>query len=357
MINLNDKRNQRRIKKAIGFTTALLSSDKPREMSTRFIDKHFGISSNPVSRYLRDTLLICTDDSYNKDRRQCKKYVINKTGLSELLNRSYNNNIMPIYPSVLHLQELALDWAKTEYKSQLDTLKFDYEEKSHRLYNPIQNIKSEVRTKLLADRGLRFDYDIDTCAPTLLYQYSFLTPDATGEVLEVIEDYIENKAQRRQQLADDAEITVTQAKQLINALFAGAHLSTFPDSALFKLIDRDYAKMRYLQQHPYLMGLRANIKTMWEPIRCQAPVIYYADKNGKKRRRPFNGRAKWDIYFKLERQVLNEIRDYLHLPEVRSEYFLEHDGFRTHKPIDTQDLSYWIQAGTDFKLKFKEVIH
>ena len=112
------------------------------------------------------------------------------------------------------------------------------------------------------------------------------------------------------------------------------------------------AKIKFLQQHPYLTALRADIKTMWEVIKSVAPIKYFVTTTGKTRRKPFNGRAKWDIYFRLERRVLEEVKSYM--TEIDSKYFLEHDGFTSQKKIDPQDLGYWIQAGTDFKLKLSE---
>lgn len=354
--NFSDARVIRRCRQAIGFTKALISSEKPTPMSTRFIDKHYGISSNKLSKYLRDLLLVCVDDSYNMDSGVCKKYIYSSSGMDFLVGSLGNNikesSLSTLLPSVLLLKEAALDWAKETHKDQLQTLDFEYEEKTHRLFNPIQNIRSEVRTELLSSHGLYHQYDIECAAPTLLYQYSFMVPDATGEVLETLEHYLDNRSEVRKKIAEEAEITVKEAKQIINALFAGAHLTTYEQSALFKVIDCDVAKMKFLQQHPYLTALRLEIKQMWDLIKPTSPTEYFITTTGKRRKRPFNAKAKWNIYFKLERSIIEEVKTYM--AEIDSKFFLEHDGFTSEKEIDPQDLSYWVQAGTDFQLTFEK---
>jgi len=357
--NFEDKRVQKRSRKAIGFTQALLSEDKPRQMSTRFIDKHFGMSSRPLSRYLRDLLLVCVDESYSKDNGQCKSYVMNKHGLTFLGDmislkkgqNGYNNTNTINYPSVTVLNKAALEWANEEYKQQLETKEFEYKDQSNRLFNPIQNIRSELRSDLLAQHGLSYQYDIASAAPTLLYQWYYMTPSATGEVLETLEHYIQNKNAVRAQLADEAELTPKQIKVIVNALLAGAYLSTHEDTSIFQEVGNDKSKIYFLQQHPYLTALRADIKTMWEVIRQDRPVEYYTTKTGKNRKRPFNAKAKWSIYFELERQVLNCIRTYMQ--SINSRVFLEHDGFTSELKIDTDDLSDYIQHHTNFVVKIE----
>lgn len=353
--NFQDKRINKRCRKAIGFTKALLSEDKPRQMSTRFIDKHFGVSSRPLSAFLRHKLLICSDDHYSRDSGKCKSYIINKSGLYDLLDRldtKKDNDITTTinYPSVTVLEE-ALNWANETYKDQLTSKEFEYKDKSNRLFNPIQNIRSELRKPLLASHGLRYEYDIATAAPTMLYQYSFMTPSATGEVLETLEHYIANKQEVREKLAGEAEVSSKTIKVIINALFAGAYLSKHPDTSIYKELDGCVARIEFLKQHPYLSALREDIKAMWQPIKDDYPITYYTTQAGKRRKNPFNAQAKWSVYFNLERDVLEVIRDYL--STKNNHVFLEHDGFTSSKSVDLVDLTQVIQHYTGFELNIE----
>ena len=354
--NFNDPRTHKRVKKAIGFSCALTSADKPRQLAQSFIEKHFGMSNNRLSKFLRSKLLVCTDETYDMKNKICKKYILNLNGLQDLLDLKKGNNISHTYlPSIIQVRDIAVEWGDTEYKQELDTLDFEYQEKTHRLYNDIQNIRSEARAMLLANRGLKYDYDIDTAAPTLLYQHSFITPSATGECLDVIEYYIANKERVRNKLSKESGLPVENIKGILNAHFSGGFLTTYGRSQVFRMCNCDPAIVYFLQQHPFIIGLKADIKTMWEPIKQDNPTQYYTMTSGKKRRRPFNPKAKWNIYFQLERLILNEVIDYC--KQINCNYFLEHDGFRTNKQIDTDDLSMYIKDTTGYNLTFKESIH
>ena len=357
--NFNDPRVQRRVHKAIGFSCALASADKPRQLAQVFIDKHFGTSNHQLSKFLRSKLLTCTDDTYDMNKKRCKEYVLNSIGLRDLLDlidkKDGNNNTHIIYPSIAQVNDIAVEWGKTQYSTQLDTLNFEYVEKSHRLYNDIQNIRSEARAKLLAESGLCYDYDIETAAPALLYQHSLRTPSATGEVLTVIEYYIDNKVHVRNKLSEESSLPVDNIKGILNAHFSGGFLTTYGRSQVFRMCNSDPVIVKFLQQHPFIIGLKADIKTMWEPIKADTKAEYYWTSTNKWRKRPFNPRTKWNIYFGLERMVLNEVIDYC--KEIGAKTFLEHDGFRTDKKIDTNDLSLYVSEGTGYNLKFKEVLY
>jgi|TARA_R110001592_G_scaffold187536_1_gene432287 hypothetical protein len=353
--NFNDPRVQRRVKKAIGFTNALLA-DKPKQLYTRFIDKHFGCQRNELSTYLRKHLLICVDNHFDMKNGLCKMYIRNKRGILFLNERIDTNTIAYSTTSVVDLQQLGLNWATEQYGLEVDSGVFNYEERSHRLCSPIQSIRTQLREEMFANSGYHYNYDISTAAPTILYQYSFQTPSATGEVLPYIEDYLNNKTQRRKELALASSLDEVTVKKIFNGLFNGAKLSIHSSTQLFRLIGFDIGKMRYLQQDAYLIALKADIKTMWDTIKLDEPKRYFKDKfkkDGTPRLIPFNSKNKWNIYFKLERKVLNEMRSYLNI--IGGRYFLEHDGFRTTHKIDTVDLSRWINAGTGFNLTLMEI--
>ena len=352
--NFNDPRVIKRVKRAIGFTNAMLQ-DTPKQMYTRFIDKHFGMGGNKLSRYLRSHLLICIDTHYDMKNGLCKMYIRNKKGilfLNDMIN--YNTSVYST-TSVTQLSQLGLEWANNTYEEQIKSGDFEYSDRSHRLCNPIQSIRTSIREEMFNNHGYAYNYDISTAAPTIMYQYYQTTPDYCGLVLETIEDYIANKSVRRKEIALSADLDEDIMKKIFNGLFNGAKLSIHYNTALFKLIGCDIGKMKFLQQHEYLNALKADIKTMWDTIKSSEPKVYFTDrfnKSGLPRLRQFGSKQKWNIYFQLERKVLNEMRDYL--KTLRCKFFLEHDGFRTTAQIDTTDMSRWIQAGTGFELQLTE---
>tara|TARA_R110000744_G_scaffold244960_1_gene361719 strand:+ start:336 stop:1625 length:1290 start_codon:yes stop_codon:yes gene_type:complete len=365
--NLTDARVLRRCREALGMTLAVLSADKPRQLGSKFIQKHYGKTNNPLSNWMRDQMLICVDESYNIRTHDCKTYVYRQSGVDfirQVTGRDefYDSNRNMSYAKQKSISEvnLGIEWAEQTYQEQFES-GFTYEDKSNRLWNPIQNLPSKCRTKLLAKHNFRYDYDISCAAPTLLYQYSRtiqLKLNSRGkwlqgpnpEVLEFLENYLTNRKHIRQQIAMEADLDYQVVKQLINGMFAGGILGCNKRFQLFRLIGCDYARMTFLQQHPFIIGLKADIQTMWSYIKPSIP-----DRDKHTRRDgvlTVNSKTKWNIYFQLERQVLNEVRSYLALPEVNNRYFLIHDGFTTQRPIDVVDLSYWVEAGTGYQVTF-----
>jgi hypothetical protein len=74
-------------------------------------------------------------------------------------------------------------------------------------------------------------------------------------------------------------------------------------------------------------------------------------KSGKQRKVALSSKKKWQLYFELERQVLNEVQDYLRLTKNR--YFLEHDGWATEHQINEHELNQYIRDKLGFDVKFK----
>ena len=330
--NFNDPRVVRRCTQAIGFTNALVRTSKPVPIATRVIDKHFGHAGDNLSKYLRKELLICTDTHFNKDTGKCKKYVSSAEGI-QLLLKNIGLKKAP-----------AIDWGKKTYKEELETLDFKYNDKSHRLWNPIQNMRSEVRNKMLSDAGLIYHYDIVCCAPTLLHQYS-------EAVCPMIKVYIANRDQVRTDLANGLEVEQQIVKEFINSLFAGAVISTSPMRAVMNIFGQDRAKIEFIKQDTFINCLHTDIRKMWAPIIDRAPVEYITDKNNKQRKKAFNSRAKWNVYFTLERKVLNAQIDYMKERNIKS--FLLHDGIFTDTKVDTKSMSKYIKDVTGFSVELE----
>jgi len=169
--NFNDPRVISRSKRALGFACGVMSSTKAHEWSSRYIDKYFGTSNHQLSKYLRDTLLICTDDfyRYNSSSNQCKQYKLNQIGVDHLRDALKLTHIQT-YPSVAQV-------AKSDYKEELATGNFEYLDKSNRLWHPLQRYRKQYRQQILADHGYEHSYDIECSAPTLIHQYSQMIPE------------------------------------------------------------------------------------------------------------------------------------------------------------------------------------
>lgn len=369
--NFKDNRVLFRIKHAYGFTKAVMSEDKETNWSSRTIDKYFGQSQNKLSKYLRKTLLICTNSRYDMHKGKCKAYKINPVGLSFLKEvllgntdivqmdsvDDNNNSNSIVYPSVLQVgiqldRKLINNWCIREFGEELKTLNFNYKDKSNRLWHPIQNIKKENKKIILAEMGLGNHYDIEACAPNLIKQYAEHT--GMDEPLTALNKYLSNKADVRTRISEQLEVPESIAKIIINALFCGARIGNNPDFAISQLLNHDTARITWLKEDPYINQLRQDIKTCWEYIEPHLPKRYITTKNGIKRKAPLTSKRKWNLYFEQERRVLNQIKTYLEL--TNNSCFLEHDGFVTQHEVDIDDLKSYIYNTTDYNLNFKHEI-
>ena len=369
--NFNDPRILSRISHAYGFTKAVMSEDKPTNWSSRTIDKYFGQNQNQLSKYLRNKLLICTNSRYDMNNGKCKEYKINPCGLSfikEILlgntsivhmdSKDDNNTITTtLYPSVLQVgmqldRKLINNWCIREFGEELKTLNFNYKDKSNRLWHPIQNIKKENKKIILAEMGLGNHYDIEACAPNLIKQYAEHT--GMDEPLTALNEYLSDKSNVRTRISKQLEVPIQITKVIINALFCGARVGNNPDFAISQLLNHDSARITWLKEDPYIMQLRADIKTCWDYIEPHLPKSYITTSNGIKRKAPLTSKRKWNLYFEQERKVLNQVKTYLHLTSNRC--FLEHDGFITEYELDIDDLKSYIENTTDYNLNFKHEI-
>jgi len=356
--NFNDPRCQSRVKRALGFACGVMSETKSHPWSTRYIDKYFGISSNPLSKYLRDKLLICTDDFYrfgaSGQQGICKKYRLNKEGVRFLREQITITNTQ-LYPIVVEV-------IKTDHNSELITGQFDYLDKSHRLWHPLQRYRRQHRTGILNEYGYIHHYDIKTCAPTLIHQYAQQIPlviDQKGRWLQgpmdlylfALRRYLRAKEQVREEIAREMELPIAAVKEIITALFAGAVISRRRDSDIYQILGGDLPRIQWLKLNPYIQELVSDIKTCWEYIKPTLQVRTKKTSKGSVRRLPINSRQKWRLYFELERQVVESIRTYLDQRSIR--YFLIHDGFSCDTQIDQQDLRDYVRNQCGFDLEFE----
>lgn len=363
--NFNDPRILNRIRHAYGFTKAVMSIDESTNWSSRTIDKYYGQQQHKLSQYLRNTLLICTNNNYSKDTGKTKEYKINPYGLNLIRNillgiedkttTALTPSVSQVGPtidhnSVQHLfdQQVVYQYCLREYGNELKSLDFTYDDKSHRLWNPIQNIKKIYKKPLLAEHGLIYHYDIDTCAPRLLYQYS--TRCGNDIYMPNIQKYINDKIDMRNRLAMELETPIHVIKIIINALFCGARIGNSPEFAISQLLDNDRAKVTYLKEDTFIQDLRHEIKTCWQYIEPHTPIRY---KNNKKL--PMSSKQKWIVYFQLERLVLDSITKYL--KQTNNKYFLEHDGFVTINQVNTDELIDHINMDIGYDVKFQLEVH
>ena len=363
--NINDPRTNRRIKKALGFVGSHLSDTKPHQWSTRYIDKYLGHQGNDLSIWLRNKLLICTNDRYSKDQHFCKEYIKNSTGYNKLVSLLSSTTS---YPSVIQVGnsvsttsviQVPIDFINEEYGEELKTKNFKYEDKSNRLWHPLQRVRKEIKRTIFIQNDLTYQYDIECCAPTLIHQYSQKIPEIIVNkqyiqgpmdlYLFALRRYLKDRTEVRNQLASETEITYSEAKTIINALLMGAQLGNNSDSDIYQILNGDKARIEFLKQNDYINQLREDIKICWEYIKPTMTRKQITTKKGHKRILPLSSNQKAGLYFQLERKVLNSVKTYM--DKTNNQYFLEHDGFVCKNLINLDAISDWIYNDTQFVIQ------
>ena len=385
--NFGDSRVRARAQQALGFVRGCISDTQPGAWSTRHIDRYLGQQQLPLSRWLRQHLLVTTDNHWNHATGACKKYVRNHLGyqyvsdcvaesksisfemwqdlrdathrehLRDLVEESHDENLnCTILPYCIGSQNTCLveAWVQAEHGTELTQGEFEYDDISSRLWHPLQRLKREYRPRVLAGAGLAHQYDIVCAAPTLLHQHSWRIPQVVDDRgrwqqgpmdlwLHTLRDYIPNRQQLRADLARRAEVSIQVAKQIITALFCGAHISRHPTSAINQMLSGDRARIEFLKQDPWLTALREDIAVLWDYLGRTIPRRYVTDTG---RKLPISPRQKWMLYFELERRVLDSVRAYMKQNNIKS--FLEHDGWTCDREINPAELQQWIEESTGF---------
>lgn len=367
-IDVTKKTFIKRAIKAIGFIRAYLHVTNPHELSARHIDSAFTSQSNIISQYLRLILLKCTNERFSADKNESKEYIINKHGLAylcqlvegkttlrwldwrkqfDVTGRLRTVDAIQLLDSPL-VVEAATTFIVNQYKEQLETCDFVYTEKSDRLWNPIQNIRRDIKKPILAKFGLEHQYDIQTCAPTLIHEHAVKLGMQTPCMF--LRDYLTNKTTWRNEIAMEVGTDARTIKVLINALFCGAKLGRSHFFSLFRLVNSSHAVMSKLMENERIRGLQGDIRTCWKAIEPSIGVEYITDKNGKQRKSPLSCKRKWAVYFALERKVLEVVMSYMRLRQFK--FFLEHDGWACTNRLDLDELGRFINQHTGFWLGF-----
>ena len=322
------------------------------EISSAELTDVFGNQSNPLSAYLRGMVLQQVSSSYRVGQYS-KVWSLNKAGRDELarLVQVANNGVVPgaLQP---------MSYVMQKYGEELHTLEFKYNDSSNRLFHGLQNIKREHKADFWHSVGLRWNYDIVAAAPTILFQLAqkhLGGAQASSNLIDILfgtlKEYLADRTAFRAHVAALTGLTLHDAKRLVNSLFNGARLARTAQCSAYQVMNFDYDAMSRLQADPKVQTLRDDIARMWRKI-----------EEARRFAMPLDGRAgawklskskdKWSVYFEHERAVLESIKRYL--AKTGNKAFTEHDGFRTSREVDVNELETWIEQETGFKLKIEK---
>jgi len=323
--NFNDARVVARASKAYAYAIAHFDYDIESMHSIEAITKRFGQAQTPICKWLMKTLLICTDQHFSEAAGVSKKYVLNKVGVEQ---------IQSILGITISRQAAVEETYIEEYKEDFQTGDFTYKESSDRFFHPLQNIKKEYKYVLFYKQGYNHDYDINCCAPTLLYQEALKNSLKPQPILQY---YIDNRSQIRETLALELQTTPEVVKKIITALFQGARLGANDYSSIYREYNNT-ALIHRIQQNEYITQMRESIAKMWKAL----PVT---DRR--------SGKLKNKLYRQLESQVLKAIVQFLR--KTHNKHFTEHDGWKCVFEIDEYQLIKYVREHTGYVISVSHV--
>jgi hypothetical protein len=350
--NLQDPRVRRRLRTAFAFVVAWLSAGgKP--IGKQQIDQAVGHSGNPLSQWIRAELLVCTDDRWNKDTGQTKRWAYNTSGVHWLAQQlgypefHYNpqSQISADRQLCLFYRSYAIEYLQQQFGQQLATGEFHYRDSSNRLWSPLQNLRREVRTQLLAQAGMQYQYDIQSCAPTLLYQLYLKNNHYLPGLVEMphIQQLLSDRTSVREQLSVATGVGVDQIKTTLTAMFCGARLTPHGSCALYRELDKNTPLMQALNNNTWILNYRREVRLMWTGIQRSLNIPQ------------MDNSTKWQIYFRLERQVMDHLDT--HMKQSGARTFRIHDCLATDQEFQQTDLETSVETATGYQIIIERKHH
>jgi hypothetical protein len=331
--NFNDPRVRRRMELALGWVLTQMSvEEKPKPLYSRDIGapNALGPLNQSLPRWLKYHLLTCVNDAYSMDRGTCKTYILNLEGtrmVAEILGYNVFTGLSK------DLEKLQMQLGVEYMHKHFDIDNIQYREVSNRYWNKIQNIRRTTRNKFLSDNGLTEQYDIQCAAQSLIYQTYLMHTDKR---LMMIENYITNRSDIRKKIANDVDISVSNVKQLLTAMNNNSRLQAHMRCETYHLADYSPRKVHLFNNHPSVVYLKAETSQMWKELGKHMVRETTTTSNGTTRKVNLNGSSKSQLYFSLEKQVMDVA--YAYLDSINKKYIRLHDAFVT-QPISQSDVT------------------
>ena len=343
--NFGDKRCQKRYWASIHWAIRFFGRGR-RQIAARILEKKIGRISNPMTRYLHYYLLEVVDAHYSPVAHKAKKYRLNIQGVNYLRARLEGTYIglfrdfalredstdkTWVHDQILKTHKMIVD----EYRDQILTGTLDYRYQNNRFWHELQNIPKDTRRQELDRIGVKYHYDIQCCAPTLLYQYSrqlgFKKPTPVFDFM------LEHKDIFRQELSDLCRVDGDQIKKIVLGILQGGRISPRLESHIYtNVLKYDIGAVYRLNREVLVIQLKKELYNMWLVIKKHHKWHKASPKNKSR------------IYRQLEEQVIRSIEKYLKIRSIGN--LLIHDGWSQTQRLDILDIQDHIFNQTGFRV-------
>ena len=337
--NFKDPRNKQRAMKVLAWAEDKLTGAKRgKSVSSGEIREVFGNKDRPgPSRWLFANLMLETEGYQLKKRYT--RYRLKRSGL------------LKVYRALDQEAPAEVEVLRRKYAEVLTGAPLEYRDSGTRRYHEIQNIKRDLRKALFEGW---WDYDIEACAPTLIYQYAAAhSREQHGCDLPfpAVARLVRDKAAVRQHVAELTGLTVQPTKELLTMLLFRANTAPFHKNRLFSLLGCDQERLKRFLNDPLISEFRSDVERMWAAVLRrddgerktvgQQPAQF---KRASKRR--------MSIYLGLERRVMDAILGRLVADGATP--ILMHDGFMSRTKADVDELVRAVKDQTGFDVRLSE---
>jgi len=219
-------------------------------------------------------------------------------------------------------------------------------------YPHLQNVPRELKRVALAGC---WEYDFANCHYSLFHQMA----GEEGYEATNIQHYIDNKAEVRQQVAEDVGLTVNQVKEALLALIYGASTRKgeanpyFSKNTLLNICGWNKEKHLVLLNHPLFHGLSRDLEKGRDLITAAAPrsrggiknlMGKYTDRSNRKSQvlaHLLQGAEAWCL-----NTILRHYGEQIIL--------LQHDGWNTTNRLDVGEMELVVARDTGFEIRIEE---
>lgn len=330
--NFNDPRVRERTEKALTWCGEMKLSKRPLCISTDNLRKVFGNYSQPgLSQWLYSNLLT-------------------QTGMYAVGSHTFSYSLKQHgYEKVHRLMGIAMPTAvfiaQAKYAAIIsDEEQIEYKDYGGRRWHPVQNMRREDRR--IAFAGW-YDYDIDACAPSLIYQYARTLAREEIE-FPALARLIRDKANVRQHIANLIRADVSVAKELLQAYFFKAYVAPNEFCSVYRMMKKRRSTFNAFKADEFIVALQADMRKVWALIRDE-----YRRECAELGVKPtlIRGKLRNAKYIQLERAVMDAFESFF--PDGRVPGILMHDGFMSRKAVPIDELVAHVQAKTGYSIRLK----
>ena len=328
------KTQVKRLKIILPYLLKKFGTELKKEVELYSVELKEIFGQKSMGEHLGKLLLIVIDNTWDfktEGNTKCKRYKLNVV--------NYKKISTMVFGSEEKVEEQLVEDIKISLEEELRTGNFQYTTVDFRQYHPLISMPKKIRNKILHDAGYIYEYDIASCAPTIIIERARKSGVKIPFNKEV-DRFFKNPKRYREYIARRANVSSKEVKQTINALLHGSRMST--KSEIFtEVLDGSIEKFTRLTANPRFIKFR---KSMARILRGLAGEVEEGDDMSF-------GKRTFMLYTEIEQKIRNVWIDVAN--EIGAKILLIHDGFNSDVKMDETELMTKIKSEIGFDVKIE----